>query len=209
MRTKILITLIFMQTVLLQAQTGNIKKYGIVNNDVPKGLMVGEKAPIFTGTDKDGKTFSLQSELKKGPVVIIFYRGYWCPVCSKYLKNYVDSAKMVTDKGASLVFITPESEEGAEKTVKKNKLNYTVILDKDESLMKAFDVGFEVTSAYQKKVKTFLFADIAKNNNKEVAKLPVPATFIIDKSGAIVYRQFDLNYKNRASIKEIVEHLPK
>ena len=164
---------------------------------------------MFNGTDKDEKPFSLKDELKKGPVVIIFYRGYWCPVCSKYLKNYVDSAKMVTNKGASLVFITPESEEGAEKTVKKNKLNYTVILDRDESLMQAFDVDFEVTDGYQKKIKTFLFADIAKNNNKETAKLPVPATFIIDQSGTISYRQFDLNYKNRASIKEIVENLPK
>ena len=84
-----------------------------------------------------------------------------------------------------------------------------MILDKDESLMQAFDVDFEVTNGYHKKIKTFLFADIAKNNNKETAKLPVPATFIIDQSGTISYRQFDLNYKNRASIKEIVKNLPK
>ena len=208
MRIKILIILLSINLIALKAQNENIKKYGIIDKDVPKGLKVGEKVPMFIGTDKDQKPFSLKDELKKGSVVIIFYRGYWCPVCSKYLKNYVDSAKMVTNKGASLVFITPESEEGAEKTVKKNKLNYTVVLDKDESLIQAFDVDFEVTDRYQRKIKTFLLADIAKNNNKKKAKLPVPATFIIDQSGTIIYRQFDLNYKNRASIKEIVESLP-
>ncbi len=208
MRIGIIILLVVMKTTTLISQNENLKKFGIIDNDVPKGLQVGEKAPLFNGVDKDGNAFSLKTQLKKGSVVVIFYRGYWCPVCSKYLKNYVDSANLVTQKGASLLFVTPESKEGVEKTVKKNKLNYTVVLDKDERIMKAFDVDFEVTNGYQKKIKTFLFTDIAKNNNKETAKLPVPATFIIDKSGTIVYRQFDLNYKNRASIKEIVENLP-
>jgi len=197
-----------MKAVVVLSQKDKLKKFGIEDNDVPKGLMVGEKAPLFTGIDQNGSTFDLRSQLKKSSVVLIFYRGYWCPVCSKYLKSYVDSAELVTEKGATLLFITPEAEDGVEKTIKKNKLNYTVVLDKDESIMKAFDVDFEVTRGYQKKIKTFLFADIAKNNNKETAILPVPATFIIDQSGTVVYRQFDLNYKNRASIREIVENLP-
>ena len=207
MRIGIIVLLIIMETTALLSQKDALKKFGIVNKDVPNGLHVGEKAPLFNGVDKNGSTFSLKMQIEKGSVVIIFYRGYWCPVCSKYLKNYVDSAHLVTQKGATLIFVTPEAEAGVEKTIKKNKLNYIVVLDKDESIMKAFDVDFEVTEGYQKKIKTFLFADIAKNNNKETAKLPVPATFIIDQSGTIVYRQFDLNYKNRASIKEIVEHL--
>ena len=209
MKLGILIILLIMETTVLLSQTENLKKFGLVNKDTPKGLQIGEKAPMFIAINQKGNNFSLKSQLEKGPVVVIFYRGYWCPVCSKYLKNYVDSANLITEKGASLVFVTPEVQEGADKTVKKNKLNYTIILDSDESIMNAFDVDFEVTTGYQKKIKTFLFTDIAKNNNKETAKLPVPATFIIDQSGTIVYRQFDLNYKNRASVKEIVENLPK
>ncbi len=207
MRTQTLIISLIMASTLL-SQNIDLKKFGIKNKNVPKGILPGNKAPLFVGIDHKGDEFNLSQPLEKGAVVLIFYRGYWCSVCSRYLKNYVDSANLVTAKGATLVFVTPEGAQAAEKTVKKNKLNYTVVLDTDENIMKAYDVDFEVTSAYQKKIKTFLFADIVKINDKETAKLPIPATFIIDQSGIIVYRHFDFNYKNRASIEDIVEHLP-
>ena len=60
---------------------------------IPHGLKVGDKAPDFTGYDQTGKTVDLKKLLEKGPVVLFFYRGKWCPVCSRYLNNYQDSLK--------------------------------------------------------------------------------------------------------------------
>jgi len=64
-----------------------------------------------------------------------------------------------------------------------------------------------VTDAYQKKIRDKLNTDIAENNGNKEAKLPVPATYVIGKDGVIKYVQFDLNYKNRASVEGILEHL--
>jgi peroxiredoxin len=75
--------------------------------------------------------------------------------------------------------------------------------------MQRYDVLFNVTEAYQQKISTKLEADIASNNAKEDAKLPVPATFIIDQEGVIVYRQFNADYHIRATVNDILNHLPK
>ncbi len=204
------ITIVFLiVNSLLFAQGTDLAKFGIANQPPPKGISVGEKAPLFSAKDYQGNKIELQKYIEKSPVVLIFYRGNWCPVCSKYLKNYTDSMKLITDKGATVLFITPETAEGAEKTVKKTKLPYTIVIDSDQEIMKNYDVLFEVTKKYNRKIKTLLFTDIAENNKEETAHLPVPATFIIDKTGTIIWRQFDPNYKNRASTKDILEHLPK
>ncbi len=204
----LLVLFLIISTFSGKSQQTDFAKFGISEKNIPKGIAVGEKAPVFKAKDYLGKEVDLQKYIGKSAIVLIFYRGNWCPVCSKYLKNYTDSMKMVTNRGAAVLFITPETAEGAEKTVKKTKLAYRIVIDSDEQIMKAYDVLFEVTKKYNRKIKTLLFTDIAENNAKDVARLPVPATFIIDKNGIIVWRQFDLNYKNRATTKDILEHLP-
>ena len=66
---------------------------------------------------------------------------------------------------------------------------------------------FDVNEKYQNKIKKFLHTDIAQNNGQEKAKLPVPATYIINKQGVIIYKQFDYDYKNRASAEDILKAL--
>ena len=119
-------------------------------------LKPGDKAPFFTGYDQFGKTVDLKMLLEKGPIVLFFYRGKWCPVCSRYLSNYQDSLNIITDQGFSVVAITPESIENVEQTVKMHKITFTVIYDCQEKIMKDFDVMFTVTKAYQDKILSSL-----------------------------------------------------
>jgi peroxiredoxin len=177
--------------------------------NVPQGLKVGDKAPEFTGYDQTGKQVQLKKILEQGPAILFFYRGKWCPVCSRYLNNYQDSLKVLTDQGFNVVAITPESIENVEQTVKVHNLTFTVIYDCQEKIMKDYDVMFTVTKAYQDKVKSGLSIDIAKNNGRDAARLPVPATYIINKDGIIVAVQFDPDYKNRASVKWMLKNLGK
>ncbi len=74
----------------------------------PSGLQVNDKAPEFTAKDQNGKVISLKDELKNGKVVLIFYRGQWCPYCNKQLKGIEDSLSLITSKGATVLAITPE-----------------------------------------------------------------------------------------------------
>jgi peroxiredoxin len=189
----------------------NYEKYGIESKDshIPQGLKVGDKAPEFTGYDQKGKQVDLKKFLENGPIVLTFYRGIWCPFCNRYLQNYQDSLKMITDQGVSFVAVTPESIEFVEQTVKLHNIGFTVIYDCQEKIMKDYDLMFNVTKAYQENILKTFSADIAKNNGRDSARLPVPATYLINKFGTIVAVQFDPDYHNRASVKWILSNLGK
>jgi peroxiredoxin len=191
------------------AQEINLSKFGIETegSHVPMGLKAGDKAPDFTGYDQHGKMVDSKKLLEKGPIVLVFYRGKWCSVCSRYLSSYQDSLNLITDQGVSFVAITPESIENVELTVKLHNLTYTVIYDCQEKIMADYDVMFTVTKAYQDNILNSQSTDIAKNNGREAARLPVPATFIINRQGIIVAVWFDPDYNNRASVKWIIKNL--
>ena len=191
------------------AQNINYKKFGVdTTHNIPSGLTVGERAPDFTAINQYGDSVNLQEELKKGPVVLFFYRGYWCPKCSKHLQAMEDSIKLLTDSGAVVIAVSPQVEKYTLKTVNKHKLTFQTLSDSANEITKAYDVLFDVTKGYNRMIKFGLLSDIAKANGADEAQLPVPATFIINQKGIITYRQFDYNYSKRASVREIAENLP-
>jgi peroxiredoxin len=205
----LLLLLAFFGIPEVKGQEINFPKFGIETNDshIPEGLKPGDKAPFFTGYDQSGKTVDLNKLLAKGPVVLFFYRGKWCPVCSRYLKNYQDSLNIITDQGFNVVAITPESIENVEQTISMNKITFTVIYDCQEQIMHDFDVMFTVTKDYQNKVFAFSGIEITKNNGHDPAHLPVPATYIINRQGIITAVQFDADYQKRASVKWMLQNL--
>lgn len=182
---------------------------GMDTTSIPRGLNVGDNAPEITFTTADNTKKTLSSYYEKQPVVIIFYRGYWCPVCNKHLTEFAEKAKQIEAAGAKLIAITSESYDNVTKTKEQTGANFTIISDADGSIKKAFDVNFKVTKEYQAMIQDKLKASIAETNANKQADLPVPATFIIDKSGKIVYKQFNPDYKIRASVEDILNNLPK
>lgn len=174
--------------------------------DSPKGLKVNDKAPDFIGKDQYGKSISLSAELKKGPLVIVFYRGQWCPYCNRQLKRLEDSLTYIKNKGADLIAITPEKPENVSKTIKKTKATYSVVFDDGLKIMKSYDVSFSVNSSMIERYKKFGI-DFKEANGANGANLPVPALFIINQKGNIIFRHFDPDYKNRVSVKEILSYL--
>jgi peroxiredoxin len=172
----------------------------------PKGLVVGDKAPVFSGKDSQGETFDLDKKLKKGDVVIIFYRGQWCPYCNKQMSSLNDSLQMINAKGASLVAITPETVENVSKTIVKTKASFPIISDNNLAIMKSYQVDFAVDQTTQDRYKKFGI-DFAVANGSNGANLPVPATYVIGKDGKIKYVFFNSDYRLRPSVKEILEHL--
>lgn len=211
MNKKILVFLLIASLLIpvLSGQEINYAKFGIETKDahIPLGLKVGDKAPDFTGYDQTGKQVTLKKFLENGPVVLFFYRGKWCPVCSRYLNAYQDSLNIITDQGFNFVAITPESIENVEQTVKFHKLTFTVIYDCMEQIMKDYDVMFNVTQSYQDRILKSLSTNIAENNGHSPAHLPVPATYIINRQGIITAVQFDPDYNKRASVKWILKNL--
>src|ERR1043165_5556221 len=83
----------------------------------PEGLFINSKAPDFKGKDQKNEEVRLKDLLKTGKVVLVFYRGNWCPYCNRELKKLEDSLQFILDKGAQLVAVTPEKPEGILKTI--------------------------------------------------------------------------------------------
>jgi len=174
--------------------------------EAPEGLFLNSKAPDFKAKDQHGKEVRLKDLLKKGKVVLVFYRGEWCPYCNKNLKRLEDSLQLIIDKGATLVAVSPEQPESIAKTIEKTKAQYSVLHDENLKIMKAYEVEFEVPENTLKRYRNGGIK-IDEVNGKNGNYLPIPATYVIDKEGAITYRFFNQDYKKRPSVKEILDHL--
>lgn len=173
----------------------------------PKGLNVNDTAPVFSAKDQDGKTVDLKEKLKNGPVVLVFSRGQWCPYCNRQLKKLEDSLSLITAKGASLIAISPETSENIDKTIEKTKASYPILHDEGLTIMKSYDVAFTVDDKTIEKYKGYGIDFSKLNGDANGANLPVPAIYVINKEGKIIFRHFDKNYAKRASVAEILEHL--
>ncbi|MBN8685414.1 MAG: AhpC/TSA family protein [Chitinophagales bacterium] len=180
--------------------------YHGLTQEKPEGLFIGSKAPDFKAKDQTGQSVRLKDFLKKGKVVLVFYRGYWCPYCNRELSRLQDSLSLITEKGATVIAVSPEKAEHVATTVEKTKATYPVLYDEDMKIMKGYDVEFEVEETVLGRYRSSGI-DIEKNNGTNGKFLPIPAIYIIDKESTVTYRFFDTDYKKRPSVKEILANL--
>jgi len=179
----------------------------LLAQEKPEGLFINSKAPDFKATDQYGNEIRLKDVLRDSLVVLIFYRGQWCPYCNKQLKKLEDSLQLIKDKKATVVAITAELPENIAKTVEKTKAEYPVIYDEDLKIMKAYDVEFEVPENVLTRYRNSGIKIDENNGKKNGNFLPIPAVYIIDKEANITYRFFQSDYKRRPSVKEILANL--
>ena len=174
--------------------------------DKPEGLFINSKAPDFALKDQYGATVTLKDLRKKGPTVLLFYRGSWCPYCNREMKAFQDSLSLILTKGAQLIAITPEAKEGIDSMVQKNGVVFPILYDEGAKTLQAYQVAFKVDDRTINRYKMGGI-DLLKANKTKEAVLPVPAVYIINTEGAVTYRYFDENYKRRVSVAEIVRNI--
>ena len=174
--------------------------------DKPEGLFINSKAPDFRLKDQNDEWVSLKDLRKKGPVVVLFYRGYWCPYCNRELKSLQDSLKLIKDKGATLVAISPETSVGIDSTIGRTGATFSLLSDQDGKLAEAYQVALKVDD---KTVNRYKMAgiDLLKTNNQKEAVLPVTAVYIVNKEGSVIYRYFEENYRKQPPVAEILKNI--
>jgi len=106
------------------------------------GIQVGEKAPDFSLKNAFGKEVNLEDELKKGPVVLVFYRGAWCPYCNMHLGVLSESLSEFEKYDAQLIAITPQKADKSAEQIKKDSYPFEVLSDLDNSVMKEYNLYF-------------------------------------------------------------------
>lgn len=196
------------ETTTSKEEKPDLTGYGITSGENPSGLTTGVQAPDVALTFQNGDQKTLRELYSEQPLVVFFYRGYWCPYCSKYLSEIATQAKKLEAAGARLIAITPETYTNVDKAKDASKATFDIVSDTTGEVMKAFKVEFDVTEDYQEKIKNGLNISLALDNASGDAILPIPATYVIDKTGKIVYSFNNPDYRLRAPIDEILKHIP-
>jgi peroxiredoxin len=181
-----------------------IRESGILESALNKGGQISQ----FSLKDAYGKTVSSESLLKEGPVVLVFYRGAWCPYCNLYLRGLQRRLPDITSRGAKLVAVSVEPPDRSLEVLKNNKLEYTVLSDPDLKVAREFGIVYEVPKPVDDVIKSFGL-DLAKYNGTEKAELPLGATYVIGRSGRVEYAFLEADYKKRADPEVILAVLDK
>jgi peroxiredoxin len=174
--------------------------------EAPEGLFIASKAPDFKAKDQNGAEVRLKDLLKKGKVILVFYRGQWCPYCNRFLSRLQDSLQLINDKEATLIAVSPEKTENISITKEKTKAAFSILHDEGLKIMKAYDVEFEVPENTVTRYRN-AGIDLEKNNGSNGKFLPVPAVYIIDKEATVIYRFFEADYKKRPDVKDLISYL--
>lgn len=175
---------------------------------VNNALNVGAKMPSFSLKESNGKVVSSKERLKQGNLVIVFYRGAWCPFCNIYLHNLQKRLKDITDAGGKLVAISVEDPDASMAVAKKNDVLFTVLSDPQLETARKFKIVYQLPDKTDMLYKS-RGLDVAKHNEMEKPELPLAATYIVNKKGTIVYAFLDTDYKKRAEPDVIIENLKK
>lgn len=181
----------------------DVRKTGIEKS--AKG--VKDKAPDGKLLGLDKKPVVLSELWKEKPLVVTWYRGGWCPYCNLQLKALENSLKSIDGQGATLVAISPELPKHVKTTVKKNKLNYKVLHDKENKLAHKYGIVFKLPEALLPIYKDRLQID--KINGYEKMELPLAATYVIDTKGVIRYAFLNADYTKRAEPADVVKAVNK
>jgi peroxiredoxin len=172
-------------------------------------LKMGQKAILFELPNQEGETVSLDSLLINDPVVLTFYRGDWCPYCNLQLRALQARLDEMQAMGASLVAISPQVPDESLTKSEISQMNFTVLSDQNASVASQYGVAWEVPEFLLSHMRVDRNLDLAKINNGNTHVLPIPATFILDKNGTIVWTYVNVDYRTRSEPQEIIEQLQK
>ncbi len=172
------------------------------------GIKVGENAANFTLTNAFGKQVSLSSELKKGPVVLVFYRGSWCPYCNLHLALLKEALPELKKRNAQLITITPQTPDKSLAQFKDDGGLFEVLSDLDNQVMKSYNLYFDLPQDLLALYKKFGI-DLESFNGTGRTGLPVPGSFVIDKNGVVIAAFADNDYKLRMEPQDMLDALDK
>ena len=172
-------------------------------------LRPGMMAPDFALPDQIGRMVSLFDRLAAGPVVLVFYRGEWCPYCCAQLRALQVHLPAIRGAGANLVAVSPEDPDRSLTLPERNALDYAVLTDRGFAVARRYGLVYRVPDALR---AIYLQAglDLGARNGQapgEPWELPIPATFIVAPTGAILYARVDPDVTQRPEPQTVVDIL--
>lgn len=146
--------------------------------------------------DAHRRPFDLKGLLARQPVILVFYRGGWCPYCNLELRAYQSALAEIEATGAALVAVSPEKPDDSLSTAEKNDLSFVVLSDVGGALADALGVRFDLSDAvrpYYEKAGLIL----PEKNGEDGWSLPAPSVFVVAKGGIIQAAFIEPDYRKR------------
>jgi peroxiredoxin len=178
----------------------------VASGQAERALRAGDVAPDFTLGGSDGTLVSLLDLLAKGPAVLTFYRGAWCPYCNLELSALQEAVPEIVARGASLVAISPQTAPHSRKSIRQHNLTFPMLNDAGGELAAKFGLRWKLSEEMIAVQKT-LGADLEAFNGNSSWTLPMPARYIIDRDRDIAYSEINPDYTKRPDPSELLPTL--
>jgi peroxiredoxin len=187
---------------LLHSELTRMAESGMVEN----ALKAGQTAPDFTLLEARGQRVRLSALLAKGPVVVTFYRGGWCPFCNLQLRAYQSVLPEIHGLGAELVAISPQKPDYALTDAEQKELTFPVLSDRHNTVARAYGLVYTLSEALQRLQEGF-GNPLPKFNGEASWELPMPGTFVLAPDGIVRLAHVDVNYMNRLEPSVLLDAL--
>ncbi len=178
----------------------------VTSGAAPKALKAGDTLPAFSLADPDGNPVSSTDLLARGPLVISFYRGVWCPYCNMELQALEEALPKFRELGASLVAISPQNPINSRKSVRQNNLTFPILSDPHNDVAASFGLRFEMQD-YLIDLYKSLKNDLPSFNGDPSWTLPMPARFVVGQDGVILYAEVNPDYTRRPEPEDMLPAL--
>lgn len=171
-----------------------------------RALAVGDEMPAFELPNARGEPVRSARLVGRGPLIVTFYRGGWCPYCNLELRAYQAALGRIRALGADVVAISPELPDRAVDTAARNAIGFEVLSDAGNAVARRFGLVFrlsdELVDIYRRNGN-----DLERHNGDGSWELPVPGTFVIDRGGRVALADVDPDYTRRLDPSEVVRAL--
>lgn len=171
------------------------------------GLNPGDRAPNFKLPAADGTPVTLYDRLADGPVVLVFYRGEWCPYCNLELRFYQRTLPEFRDMGADVIAITPQAPDRSIQAIERHGIEFPVLSDEDFQVIEQYGLTINVEGDYREVMEQGFGRNLAELNADGTWRLPAPGTYVIDRDGTVVAAFASPRYWTRMEPEQVVEAL--
>lgn len=165
----------------------------------------GEIMPPFVLPDDHGRMVSLEGELEKGPVAVVFNRGHWCPYCRLNTQALADAQRRLGDRG-EIIAITPERAKFSSHMKDEASAGFPVLTDLDNGYAMSLNLAFWVGDEMRRLMTAGGFLP-SEGQGNDAWFLPIPATFVVGQDGRVKARFIDPDYRKRIAIEDLIATL--
>jgi peroxiredoxin len=168
-----------------------------------RAVHAGEQAPAFRLLDGHGRPFSSREAPGRGPIVLVFYRGRWCPYCNHELRAIEAASHDIRSLGASLVAVSQQTPDNSLETQRRNRLSFMSLVDAGGSVAHAFGLRWKASDELRA-VEEGCGADLAAFNGDPSWTLTMPARYVVTPGGTIEYADISVDYTRRGDPSELI-----